>query len=68
MTKFATSATEFGKKSNHISGAVERKHFITGRITIHIPTICILGWPIFKSRIKTGGDKKIWGKYEFPCA
>ena len=29
---------------------------------------CALGWPIFKSRIKTGGDKKIWGKYEFPCA
>ena len=45
MTKFATSATEFGKKSNHISGAVERKHFITGRITIYIPTICICkGW------------------------
>ena len=42
MTKFATSATEFGKKSNHISGAVEGKHFITGRIiTIYIPTICI---------------------------
>ena len=37
MTKFATSATEFGKKSNHISGAVERKHFITGRIiTIYL--------------------------------
>ena len=32
MTKFATSATEFGKKSNHISGAVEGKDFITGRI------------------------------------
>ena len=30
--------------------------------------IYILGWPIFKSRIKTGGDKKIWGKYKFPCA
>ena len=46
MTKFATSATEFGKKSNHISGAVEGKHFITGRIiTIYIPTICICkGW------------------------
>ena len=30
--------------------------------------ICSLGWPIFKSCIKTGGDKKIWGENEFPCA
>ena len=37
-------------------------------ICINFICICTLGWPIFKSRIKTGGDKKIWGKNEFPCA
>ena len=29
---------------------------------------CILDWPISKSRLKTGRNKKIWGKNEFSCA
>ena len=39
---------------------------ILTKYTLHI--VYILDWPILKSRLKTGRDKKIWRKNEFSCA